>query len=173
MAVSPRGSQSPVSQPRRYLAPVVGEAPGSPHLAAACQVAGRDGGRVVALIVGVVPSSLPIGADVPERWSRLEYEAARARRLGRERGVEVETVLVLADSPGEAVVRLADECEASAVCLAYEPGLRAAVHRWRDSLWRTVLDASSVPVLLERVRIAPPAAAQAERAPSRTIPAER
>jgi hypothetical protein len=144
------GSESAAStrQPPRYFAPVVGEATRSPHLAAACQLAERDSGQVVALIVGLVPSSLPMGSDVPELWSRLEYEAARARRFGRQQGVEIETVLVLSDS----VVRLAEECEVSAVCLAYEPDLRAAVRRWRDPLWRTVLDRSPVPVVLECVR---------------------
>lgn len=167
-------STGSITPPPRYFAPVIGEATRAPHLAAACQVAARDGGQVVALIIGLVPSALPIGSDVPERWSRLEYEAARARRRGRELGIEVETVLVLADSAGEAVVRLAEECGASAVCLAYEPGVRATVHRWRDPLWRTVLDASPVPVVLERVRPAPALpATESERAPSRAMPAER
>lgn len=134
----------------RYLAPVVNSADGLPHLEAACQLVARDGGQVVALVIGLVPSSLPMGADVPERWSRLEYEAARVRRLGRERGVEVETILALSDSAGAAVVALAEELAVTAVCLGYEPGWRAALHRWRDRLWRTVLDEAPCPVVLER-----------------------
>ena len=141
----------------RYLAPVVDSAANSSHLMAACQVAGRHGGEVVALMIGLVPRSLPMGSDVPELWSRLEYEAARVRRLGRERGQEVETVLVLSDSAGAAVLKLAEECRASAVCLAYEPGLLASLRRWRDPLWSTVLNESPCPVVLERPQLAPEA----------------
>jgi hypothetical protein len=136
----------------RYLAPVVGEATTSRHLAAACQVAARAGGQIVALIIGLVPRSLPMGSDVPELWSRVEYEAARARRLGRELGQDVETVLVLSDSAAAAVVQLAEEVGADAVCLAYEPGLLAALRRWRDPLWQTVLDESPCPVVIQRLR---------------------
>jgi hypothetical protein len=135
----------------RYLAPVVGEATASTHLAAACQLAARAGGQVVALIIGLVPHSLPMGSDVPELWSRVEYEAARARRIGRELGQDVETVLVLSDSAAAAVVQLAQEVDADAVCLAYEPGLLAMLRRWRDPLWRTVLDESSCPILIQRL----------------------
>ena len=141
----------------RYLAPVVGSAENSSHLMAACQVAGRDGGEVVALVIGLVPHSLPMGSDVPELWSRLEYEAARVKRLGREQGQEVETVLVLSDSAGAAVAKLTEECQTSAVCLAYEPGLVASLRRWRDPLWRTVLNESPCPVVLERLQPAPKA----------------
>ena len=156
--------QAPDRQTKpRYLTPVVGDALASRDLAAACQLAARDGARIVALIIGLVPSSLPIGADVPERWSRLEYEAARARRFGRERGAEVETVLVLSDSVGAAVARLAEELGAHAVCLAYEPGWRAALRRWRDAAWRTILDSAPCPVVLERYR--PPEPPKAERDP--------
>jgi hypothetical protein len=141
-----------VHQTPRYLAPVVGSMRSSSHLAAACQLAGRDGGQVVALVIGLVPHSLPIGSDVPDLWSRLEYEAARARRFGREVGQKIETILALSDSAGDAVVELADECGATAVCLAHEPGLLAAVRRWRDPLWRLVLDESPCPVVLERLK---------------------
>ncbi len=134
----------------RYLTPVVGSADVSAHLDAACQLVARDGGQVVALVIGLVPSSLPIGADTPARWSGLEYEAARVRRFGRARGVEVETVLVLADSAGAAVVALAEELGATAICLAYAPGWRAALRRWHDAVWQTVLDQAPCPVVLER-----------------------
>jgi hypothetical protein len=113
-------------------------------------VAERDGGQVVALVIGLVPRSLPIGSDVPELWARLEYEAARARRFGRERGQEVDTILVLSDSAAEAVVALAEESESGAICLAYESGLWAALRRWCDPLWRQVLDEAPLPVILER-----------------------
>ena len=56
--------------------------------------------RVVRL--ALVPLSLPMDANVPELWSRLEYEAARARHLGRDEGLDVETLLVLSDSGGAA-----------------------------------------------------------------------
>jgi hypothetical protein len=153
----------------RYLAPIVGNSSNPSHLVAACQLAARDEGQVVALLIGLVPSSLPMGSDVPELWSRLEYEAARARRLGRELGQEIETVLALSDSAGEAVIRLVDECRAGAVCLAYEPGLRGAFRRWRDPLWSTVLERSPCPVVLERVRAVqtPP---PAEQEPARARP---
>jgi len=136
----------------RYLAPVDGSPADLSHLSAACQVARRDGGEVVALVIGLVPHSLPMGSDVPDVWSRLEYEAARARRHGRELGVEVESVLVLSDSAAEAVLQLVEECRATAVCLAYENGLRAALHRWRDPLWRTLMEEAPCPLVLERVR---------------------
>ena len=162
------------SYPPRYLAPVVESATDSRHLAAACQLAARDGGQVVALVIGLVPRSLPMGADVPERWSRLEYDAARARRLGRELGQQVETILVLSDSAGEAVVQLAEECSASAVCLAYEPGLRAALRRWRDPLWRRVLNEPDCPVVLERLQPAgAPRPTEAAVAGGRPLPARR
>ena len=135
---------------RRYLAPVIGPANASAHLDAACRLVAREGGQVVALVVGLVPSSLPIGVDVREWWEPLEYEAARARRFGRRRGVDLETVLALSDSAGAAVVALAEELGASAVCLAYEPGWQAALHRWRDPMWRTILDEAPCPVVLER-----------------------
>jgi hypothetical protein len=135
----------------RYLAPVVGPADASVHLDAACRLVARDGGQVVALVVGLVPRSLPMGADVPERWAPLEYEAARARRFGRARGVEMETVLALSDSAGAAVVALAEELGAGAICLAYESGWRAALRRWRDPLWRTVFDQAPCAVVLERL----------------------
>jgi hypothetical protein len=157
------GRASNVPQSSRYLVPVVGDPTRSSHLAATCQLAARDRGRVLALIIGLVPSSLPVGSDVPELWSRLEYEAARVRRFGRELGLEVETVLVLSDSAGAAVVALAEELRSSAICLAYEPGLKAALRRWRDPLWRTILDEAPCPVVLELIRSAEPrAAVQAE-----------
>ena len=178
----------------RYLAPVDGSPADLSHLSAACQVARRDGGEVVALVIGLVPHSLPMGSDVPDVWSRLEYEAARIPeywlfdplrrealfhvlgedgryhvvlpdtdgfyhsqvvegfRHGRELGVEVESVLVLSDSAAEAVLQLVEECRATAVCLAYENGLRAALHRWRDPLWRTLMEEAPCPLVLERVR---------------------
>ena len=158
----------------RYLTPIVETASNSSHLRATCQLAARDGGQVVALVIGLVPRSLPMGADVPERWSRLEYEAARARRLGRELGQQVETILVLSDSAGEAVVQLAEECSASAVCLAYEPGLRAALGRWRDPLWRRVLNEPNFPVVLERLEpTGAPRPTEAEVARGRPLPARR
>src|SRR5919199_6500637 len=86
------------SRPARYLAPVIGDANCTEHLITACGLAAYGGGQVVALVIGIVPSSLPMGADVPHLWSRLEYEAARVRRLAREAGQEVETVLALSDS---------------------------------------------------------------------------
>ena len=134
----------------RYLVPVIGDPAESGHLAAACRVAARDGGTVVALLIGLVPSSLPMGSDVPELWARLDREAARARRVGRERGLEIEPIQVLSDSAGAAVVALAEELEAGAVCLAYEAGWRAALRRWRDPLWRAVLEQAPCPVVLER-----------------------
>ena len=135
----------------RYLAPIISGASAHHHLLAACQLAVREHGTVLGLVIGLVPHSLPMGSDVPELWSRLEYEAARARRQGRQLGCEVETVLVLSDSAGEAVVQLAEECEAGAVCLAYEQGPWATFRRWRDPLWRTVLERSPRPVILERI----------------------
>jgi hypothetical protein len=118
------------------------------HLSAALNLAARDGGQAVALIIGIVPSSMPMGLDVPERWSRLEFEAARIRRLGSEAGQTVQTVLVLADSAGAAVTALAVECQASAICLVYESGWLAALRRWCDPLWRTVLAEASIPIVL-------------------------
>jgi hypothetical protein len=141
-----------ISPAPRYLTPVIGSAEGSKHLAAALQLAGRTGGQVVALLIGLVPSALPIGADVPERWSRLEFEAARARRIGQQWGQEVETTLALSDSAGLAVALLAAECQADAICLAYEPGLLAALHRWRDPLWRTVLAEAPCAVVVEALQ---------------------
>jgi hypothetical protein len=135
----------------RYLTPVVGPADASVHLEAACRLVAREGGELVALVIGLVPSSLPVGSDVPERWASLDYEAARARRFGRVRGVELETVLALSDSVGAAVVALADELEASAVCLAYEPGWKATFRRWRDPMWQIILDRAPCGVLLERL----------------------
>jgi nucleotide-binding universal stress UspA family protein len=134
----------------RYLTPVVSSADASAHLEAACQLVARDGGQLVALVIGLVPSSLPIGADTPVRWSRLDYEAARVRRFARAHGVDVETVLALSDSAGAAVVALAEELGATAICLAYQPGWRAALRRWRDAVWQTVLDQAPCPVVLER-----------------------
>jgi hypothetical protein len=158
----------------RYLAPVVGSPTDSRHLAAACQLAARDGGHVVALVIGLVPHALPMGSDVPQLWSRLEYEAARTGRFGREHGQDIETVLVLSDSAGEAVVQLAEECRATAVCLAHEPGLVAALRRWRDPLWRIVLDESPCPLVLERIKPAetrrPP---EGRRVESRTLAARQ
>ena len=148
----------------RLLAPVVGSA--RQHLEAACLAAAHDGSQVVALIIGLVPPTLPVGADVPERWSRLEYEAAHARRHGRELGCTVETVLVLSDTAEAAVLRLADEVQADAVCLAYEPGLRAALRRWRDPLWRTLLEQAPCPVLLQR----PTASAAGTPRPGQRLP---
>lgn len=158
--------RNPHSGSPRYLAPVVGDATRSRHLAAACQLVARDGGTVVALVIGLVPRGLPIGSDVPELWSRLEYEAARARRIGRELGGEVETVLVLADSAGAAVVQLAEECRANAICLAYASGFGAALRRWRDPLWRAVLDEAPCPVVLERLQPARPPRPLAIEAPA-------
>jgi hypothetical protein len=149
-----RTSSPTPAHARRYLTPVVDNADNAEHLRAACQVAARDGGKVVALVIGLVPSSLPMGSDVPERWSRLEYEAARVRRLGRELGQEVETIMVLSDSAPAAVLQLADECRASAVCLAYASGMRAAFRRWLSPFWRALLDESPCPIVLERPRTA-------------------
>lgn len=156
----------------RYLAPVVGADRDVTHLVAALQVAARTGGEVVALVIGLVPASLPIGSDVPERWSRLEFAAARARRLGQEYGQDVETVLVLSDSIRAAVVELADESGASAICLAYEPGLLAALRRWRDPLWRAVLADPPCPVIVETPRATDetPAAGFDEVAPPASRP---
>jgi nucleotide-binding universal stress UspA family protein len=140
----------------RLLTPVVEAA--QEHLEAACLAAASQDSQVVALIIGLVPSSLPLGAAGPERWSRLEYEAARARRRGRELGCAVETVLALADSAPAAVLQLADEVRADAICLAYRPGLRAALGRWRDPLWRTLLSQAPCPILLQRPTADPAAA---------------
>jgi hypothetical protein len=170
---TPQSPTSSIQQPR-YLTAVVGDPGRSSHLAAACQVAARDGGHVVALVIGIVPRSLPIGSDMPELWSRLEYEAARARRVGRQSGQEIETILVLSDSAGAAAVQLAEECHASAICLAYETGLLAAVRRWRDPLWRTVLDQAPCPVMLERLQPAASAKPVGTRQhPQRTLSARR
>jgi nucleotide-binding universal stress UspA family protein len=157
----------------RYLTPVVADRGHFDHLAAACELASRNGGEVVALVIGLVPHSLPMGSDVPQLWSRLEYEAARCRRLGRELGQEVETVLVLSDSAGEALVQLAEECEASSVCLSYQPGLLAELRRWRDPLWRSVLEESPCPVVLVRFRPAEQAATQTAPLPARALVPER
>src|SRR3954454_19857124 len=48
------------SELSRYLVPVVGDPTRSEHLAAACQRAARDGAQVVALVIGLVPRSLPM-----------------------------------------------------------------------------------------------------------------
>jgi hypothetical protein len=135
----------------RYLTPVVGRADASVHLEAGCRLVAQEGGELVALLVGLVPRALPVGSDQPERWARLEYEAARARRFGRARGVEVETVLALSDSVGATVVALAGELGASAVCLAYEPGWKATFRRWCDPMWQTILDEAPCAVVLERL----------------------
>jgi hypothetical protein len=137
----------------RYLTPVVGPADASVHLEAACRLVAREGGELVALVIGLVPSALPVGSDQPERWASLDYEAARARRFARAHGVELETVLALSDSVGAAVVALAEELAASAVCLAYEPGWKAAFRRWRDPMWQIVLDRAPCAVLLERLDV--------------------
>lgn len=157
----------------RYLTPIVGTHGNFDHLVAACRLASRQGGQVVALMIGLVPHTLPIGSDVPDLWSGLEYEAARARRLGRELGQDVETVLVLSDSAGEAVVQLVDECAASSICLAYEPGVLADMRRWRDRFWKTVLTESPCPLVLVRPEPVERGATRAAPVPGRALVSER
>lgn len=108
----------------RILVPMKLGLIGEEMLATAVKLAQQRGSAVEALHVILVPLSLPIDAELPEKEAAAAESLAEAKLLGEEHGVEVNGRTVRARAIGEAIVEEAARAEADLVVLGSAP-------RWR------------------------------------------